>query len=384
MASFSQLLPTLFLLSLASLFSPSQPAALCTPQRFSGDKDYTFCNDLPALNAYIQWAYDEARSELSVAFTAPPAQPDGWISWAINPTGSGMKGSQALIAFRDAKGEMTVKTYNVSSYDALAAESEVVWYEVKESAAEFSGGVMRLFATLVLPVKGVTVVNHVWQVGSSVTLGAPEEHGFDPDNLSSKGSLDLLSGSGAVEGGGDSRTKKKYIHGIVNVISWGMMFPAGVITARYLRVFPSAGPAWFYLHVSCQVTAYTVGVAGWGTGLKLGGESKGITYSSHRNIGIALFVLATIQIFALVFRPQKDDKQRLYWNIYHHVIGYSIIVLGIINVFKGLGILGHQRNWRTAYVFVIAALGGVAAFLEAITWFIVLRRKKKSSDSTSS
>ena len=86
------------------------------------------------------------------------------------------------------------------------------------------------------------------------------------------------------------------IHGVLNVVSWGIMFPTGIVMARYLRVFPSADPAWFYLHVSCQVSAYAIGVAGWGTGLKLGSESKSITYSVHRNIGITLFVFATLQV----------------------------------------------------------------------------------------
>lgn len=74
------------------------------------------------------------------------------------------------------------------------------------------------------------------------------------------------------------------------------MFPIGIIIARYLRVFPSADPVWFYLHVFCQVSAYAIGVAGWGTGLKLGSESKAVTYSHHRNIGISLFALATVQV----------------------------------------------------------------------------------------
>ncbi|KAL8155415.1 hypothetical protein AgCh_000703 [Apium graveolens] len=46
-----------------------------------------------------------------------------------------------------------------------------------------------------------------------------------------------------------------------------------------------------------DVSAYDVGVAGWGTGLKLGSQSKGVKYNGHRNIGIALFVLATVQHF---------------------------------------------------------------------------------------
>ncbi|KAL6953274.1 hypothetical protein U1Q18_043371 [Sarracenia purpurea var. burkii] len=67
-----------------------------------------------------------------------------------------------------------------------------------------------------------------------------------------------------------------------------------------------------------------IGVAGWGTGLKLGSESKGIQYTGHRNIGIALFSLATVQVFEFLLRPKNDHKLRFYWNIYHHGIGYAI------------------------------------------------------------
>jgi len=86
------------------------------------------------------------------------------------------------------------------------------------------------------------------------------------------------------------------IHGILNAVSWGLLFPIGAMIARYMRIFESADPAWFYLHVSCQFSAYVIGVAGWATGLKLGSESKGIQYNTHRNIGISLFSIATLQV----------------------------------------------------------------------------------------
>ncbi|GFP96467.1 protein chromatin remodeling 20 [Phtheirospermum japonicum] len=38
----------------------------------------------------------------------------------------------------------------------------------------------------------------------------------------------------------------------------GIMLPIGVVFARYLKVFPSADPAWFYLHASCQTSAYII------------------------------------------------------------------------------------------------------------------------------
>lgn len=85
-------------------------------------------------------------------------------------------------------------------------------------------------------------------------------------------------------------------HGILNAISWGLLFPIGAIIARYVRTFESADPAWFYAHVSCQIAGYAIGVAGWATGLQLGSQSEGIVYKSHRYIGIALFAIATLQV----------------------------------------------------------------------------------------
>ncbi|KAL5667697.1 hypothetical protein ACJX0J_019918, partial [Zea mays] len=84
-------------------------------------------------------------------------------------------------------------------------------------------------------------------------------------------------------------------HGILNAVSWGLLLPMGATFARYLKTFRSADPAWFYLHVACQLAGYGVGVSGWATGIHLGNLSKGITYSLHRNIGITVFALGTLQ-----------------------------------------------------------------------------------------
>ncbi|BAF25493.2 Os09g0500900 [Oryza sativa Japonica Group] len=86
------------------------------------------------------------------------------------------------------------------------------------------------------------------------------------------------------------------IHGLLNAVSWGILLPMGAILARYLKTFRSADPAWFYLHVSCQLIGYGVGVAGWATGINLGNMSNGITYTLHRNIGIIVFALGTLQV----------------------------------------------------------------------------------------
>ena len=58
-----------------------------------------------------------------------------------------------------------------------------------------------------------------------------------------------------------------------------------------------ADPAWFCLHIACQTFAHVIGVAGWATGLKLGSEASSVNqYDGHRNIGITLFCLGSLQV----------------------------------------------------------------------------------------
>lgn len=91
--------------------------------------------------------------------------------------------------------------------------------------------------------------------------------------------------------------------------------------------------------------------------------------------------LSLFQIFAMLVRPQKDHKYRFYWNIYHHGVGYAIVVLGIINVFKGLDILRPGDKYRSAYVFLLVSIGVVVLVLEIFTWVIVMKRKSQNKST---
>ncbi|KAK4779197.1 hypothetical protein SAY86_006725 [Trapa natans] len=359
-------------LSLLAFSAPAANSLACTTQKLTDSGIYSTCLDLPALGSTLHYSYNAANSSAAVAFITSLPESRGWVSWALNPTGTGMVGCQALIAFKDAStGAMAVKTYNVSSYGSV--EESKISFEVWDMAAESAtDGTMRIYAKIKVP-GDASKLNQVWQVGPSVTDGVPDKHDFAVANLVAKGTLNLVSGQTSSTSG-DSGLQKKNIHGILNVVSWGILFPFGIIIARYLRVFPSADPTWFYLHVFCQFSAYVIGSAGWGSGLSLGGKSEGIIYSSHRNLGIAIFCMSTIQMFALLVRPKKDHKYRFYWNIYHHGFGYSIIIIGIVNVFKGYDILRPAEKWKSRYITTIAALVGFALLLEVVTWMVVLKR----------
>ncbi|KAG6526987.1 hypothetical protein ZIOFF_009074 [Zingiber officinale] len=69
-----------------------------------------------------------------------------------------------------------------------------------------------------------------------------------------------------------------------------------VLMARETSVSNYQEPCMVYLHVSCQILGYDIGVSGWTTGLALGNKSKDIVHTTHRNIGITLFTLCTLQV----------------------------------------------------------------------------------------
>ncbi|KAL8026888.1 hypothetical protein ABFX02_14G059000 [Erythranthe guttata] len=200
MASSLRYFPSSLLLLIAAVSLLASPATsqTCKSQTF-GTTTFANCADLPALGAFLHYTYDSSAAPyptLTLAFVAPPASPDGWVAWALNPRGSGMVGSQALVAFRETSGSAVVKTYNITSYLSIA-ESPIS-YEVLSKQAEFSGGVMTIFATLRMPAtKGDVELNQVWQVGASVRNGVPAAHAFGADNFISTGTLRLESTAAA-------------------------------------------------------------------------------------------------------------------------------------------------------------------------------------------
>ncbi|KVH93155.1 cytochrome b561 and DOMON domain-containing protein At5g35735-like [Cynara cardunculus var. scolymus] len=367
----------IFWISLSILISnvPVSYAQNCNTYTFSNNNVYATCVTLPLLNSQLHWNYHPTNATVDVAFRHTEVSTSQWVAWALNLQGSGMVGAQALVALINSNGSVQAYTSSVSGYGTGMQPTRLSFDVPRISAVMVNGDVV-IYATLVLG-GGRTSFNQVWQVGP-VSDGAPAIHQMGLDNRNSVGTVDFVSGQASADGGkvGGSRPRRRNIHGVLNAVSWGLMMPMGAMAARYLKVFKAANPAWFYIHVTCQASAYSIGVAGWVTGLKLGSDSVGIKYNTHRYIGIALFVLGTLQAFALLLRPKPENKYRFYWNIYHHSIGYTVIILSIINVFKGFDILDPEKKWKKAYIGMLIFLGVNAVILEAYTWVVVLKRKK--------
>ncbi|XVF72328.1 hypothetical protein PTKIN_Ptkin12aG0112300 [Pterospermum kingtungense] len=172
-----------------SLFSPTHSFNCSSLKLPGGKKQYSNCTQLPTLNSTLHFTYNATNSSLSIAFSAPPSKPDGWIAWAINPTATGMAGSQALLAFKE-KGSILVKTYNISSYSSIVEGK--LSFEVWDLEADTGDdGKMVIYGSLKVPVSAEKL-NQVWQVGPGVTNGHPMKHDFAKANLVALGELMLV------------------------------------------------------------------------------------------------------------------------------------------------------------------------------------------------
>ncbi|CDY35927.1 BnaA05g30230D [Brassica napus] len=208
MASHFSLLIVLVVACFVSLISPVVSQTCSTQNILTTQKTpFQTCLDLPVLDSYLHYTYNATNSSLSIAFVATPARPSGWVAWAINPTGTGMAGSQAFVALRSGPGVApVVKTYNISSYSTLV-EGRLA-FDFWDLRAEALTGNRVVIHTSVKVPAGEDSVNQVWQIGGNVTNGRIGIHPFTPSNLKSTAVL-RFSGSDApasAPGGGASTT----------------------------------------------------------------------------------------------------------------------------------------------------------------------------------
>jgi hypothetical protein len=193
-------------LVLAAASSARRADAACAADKFTGNRVFAACADLPRLGASLHWTYDAAASSLSVAFLATPPS-GGWVAWGLNPTGDGMKGTQALVAVPKGGG-YEVQTYAIDGY-SLSSQGALSYQTSNLAAESGADGRVRIFGTLKLQ-NGTGEVNQVWQVGP-ISGGAISIHATGSDNLNSKGKLNLLTGASTAASGGGDIIKKRNV-----------------------------------------------------------------------------------------------------------------------------------------------------------------------------
>uniref|UniRef100_A0A0D9X6S8 DOMON domain-containing protein n=1 Tax=Leersia perrieri TaxID=77586 RepID=A0A0D9X6S8_9ORYZ len=166
----------------------------CASYTFSSNQQYGSCAALPRLGATLHYNYTAATNTVAVAFRAPQTG-KGWVAWGINPTGSGMVGTQAVVAFHGSKGSLVAYPTVLDSYApsmATAAAKDLALPITDVSAEENAKAKeVVVYATVALPAGKGSKFNHVWQQGGSVSGDVPAAHPTSGDNVLSVGTIDF-------------------------------------------------------------------------------------------------------------------------------------------------------------------------------------------------
>eukprot|EP00271_Cylindrocystis_brebissonii_P018750 TRINITY_DN5449_c0_g1_i1.p1 TRINITY_DN5449_c0_g1~~TRINITY_DN5449_c0_g1_i1.p1 ORF type:complete len:435 (+),score=41.81 TRINITY_DN5449_c0_g1_i1:166-1470(+) len=347
----------LFLAPHLALSADSTSSSSC-PTTFShwAGIEYNTCATLSSQGAKqtFTWTFDNHTRIVRGVYVAQPQAQGGWTAWGINANGiPNMVTSSVLICFPDEAGVPVVKQYiltNQLDSGVQLGGTLKTTYTTCYISSETSPPTYYLKFKLNVSTKAK--VTQIWGAGPSVDLSTfhPAKHTSTPvgafldfRNQSGTQSVASLASPGTY-------VDYKEMHATLNVISWGVLLPLGIMTARY---FKCMDPSWYYGHIGFQVSAFLIGLAGFITGLALHKyyESDATT---HGSIGISMFTFACLQVCLGIAKPNKKASYRLYWNIAHWLFGYLVLVLAIINIFKGFDLLkltgGGYAGWKNVYI----------------------------------
>lgn len=169
-------------------------------------KSFTKCTDLQNQGSTLSWSFqppsDAANSNLGgifdVAFRTRLTSSGGWAAWGINfDVPESMEGTNALIAFNADNGSNVLPyklTTAVKNNGAPLVCSPIDLVVLASGVEIANTQEVTIFATVRLP-PNLTVINQVWNRGSSVTNYRALTHAITRDTISAYGTLDFSSGA---------------------------------------------------------------------------------------------------------------------------------------------------------------------------------------------
>lgn len=170
----------------------------------------------------------------------------------------------------------------------------------------------------------------------------------------------------------------KVAHQVIMAIGWGVMIPLGIVGGR--AKMQLTAPKWYNVHRYLQSIGYLIGLIGVGLGFGIT-KSWDTLYPVHRDLGITITVLATVQVASLLWKPAPGTTLRKYWGPWHIYLGRATVILAIANIYYGMLGMGEYNveTWAwavyTAALACIILLGIYSEYRE-----YVLRREAREND----
>jgi len=123
------------------------------------------------------------------------------------------------------------------------------------------------------------------------------------------------------------------VHGYIMSCAFGILFPAAVFSARFLK---HNDPTWFNLHRSFVAVAFLVVIAGFSVAIRM---TTGDHFDcTHARLGLAVIIAVFWQPVNALVRPQKGEQFRAIWELVHRLSGRFVLIGGIVNMFLGMSL----------------------------------------------
>lgn len=148
-------------------------------------------------------------------------------------------------------------------------------------------------------------------------------------------------------------TSKVALHGILMWLSMGFLMPMGILTIRILpnntQETGTRLKLLFYLHGIFQTLSVLVATVGAVMSIK---NFENSFNNNHQRLGLALYGGMWVQGIIGFLRPPRGDKRRATWFFIHWILGTTICVVGIINIYTGLEAY-KEKTGRSTWVWTI-------------------------------
>ena len=163
-------------------------------------------------------------------------------------------------------------------------------------------------------------------------------------------------------------------HGRIMTVAWGFIVPLAILMARFAKILPWQkwprqldNQTWWHSHWVAQTVAVFLTFLGVGIVYFDSGNSG--SYTLHRVLGYAIMVLGMLQLLSGLFRgtkggpsdPAKDGsldgdhynmtKWRLHFEKVHKSVGYFTLTLTFLTIPSGMW-AANAPNWMFVMLFI--------------------------------
>lgn len=139
-----------------------------------------------------------------------------------------------------------------------------------------------------------------------------------------------------------------YVHALTMFVSYGCIFPCGILIAVHLRKVNSK--AYMY-HVVTQISGTLLAIIGMSIAIY---KFQAILKPTpHCNIGLLVVIMTLLQILFAILRPSPGlSKYRKLWYIVHNTTGILIIVASAACNLEGFKAFNSKHGTHIQFLYI--------------------------------